>query len=68
MFTEKFYSTAEAAAILNTHDWHIRGLLRLGLLRGTKISRKSWRIPESALNELIERGSNAKRSGAEVAK
>jgi excisionase family DNA binding protein len=55
---DRFLTTKEAAERLNCNDWHIRGLLRAGILKGTKISHKAWRIPESAIQELINSGSN----------
>jgi len=56
--SENFLTTKEAAQRLNCHDWHIRGLLRSGILKGTKISHKAWRIPEASIQELIDSGSN----------
>jgi len=56
---ERFLTVKEAAERLTLNDWHIRSLLRSGLLRGTKISHKAWRIPESAIIELIKNGMNS---------
>jgi excisionase family DNA binding protein len=58
MQIEKFYSTEETAKLIRCNAWHIRYMLRNGILRGVKVSPKAWRVPESAIKELIERGSN----------
>lgn len=58
MQIEKFLTVEETAPLLRCKSWHVRDMLRKGILRGVKVSPKAWRVPESAIKELIERGSN----------
>ena len=51
---EKAYTVEQVATMLQVHGDTIRGWLRRGILRGTKLG-KLWRIPEAEL-ERIRRG------------
>ena len=58
MQMERFYTAEETAKLIRCNAWHIRYMLRNGILRGVKVSPKAWRVPESAILELIECGKN----------
>ncbi len=62
MQMERFYTAEETAKLIRCNAWHIRYMLRNGILRGVKVSPKAWRVPESAILELIERGSNQQQT------
>jgi excisionase family DNA binding protein len=46
------------AEILGVHQKTVHLWLRNGKLKGVKISYRAWRIPQSALDQFIERNSN----------
>jgi excisionase family DNA binding protein len=62
MQIEKFLTVEETAPMIRCSAWHVRYMLRNGILRGVKVSPKAWRVPESAILELIERGSNQQQT------
>ena len=52
MQMERFYTAEETAKLIRCNAWHIRYMLRNGILRGVKVSPKAWRVPESAMEIL----------------
>ena len=53
---EKYYTVQEVCEILHKSDRTVYAYIKGGQLRAKKVSRKSILIPESALNELINKG------------
>jgi len=51
---ERLLTVDQAGRILNVHGETVRQWLRSGKLRGVKLGRRSWRVPETALRELTE--------------
>jgi excisionase family DNA binding protein len=52
---EKLLKVDEVAERLNAHPTSVRNWLATGKLRGLKLAGRSWRIPESALREFLDR-------------
>ena len=52
---EKFYTVEEAAEELKISARTLGDWLRAGKIRGVKVGRL-WRVPESALDEVAQRG------------
>jgi excisionase family DNA binding protein len=50
----------QVAEILGVHQKTVHLWLRSGKLKGTKISYRAWRIPQSALDSFIEVNSNTR--------
>ena len=55
MTAEKMFSPGEAAGILGVSTYTVGQWLRAGKIRGVKVGRL-WRVPESALDEVAQRG------------
>ncbi len=51
---DELLTVAEAAKRLKIHEVTLRGMLRLGEVRGMKFGSREWRIPSSALKEFID--------------
>jgi excisionase family DNA binding protein len=60
----QFLTPKEVAEILGVHQKTVHHWLRTGKLAGTKISYRAWRIPHSALEELVVQNSNAQPKNA----
>lgn len=58
----QFLTPKEVAEILGVHQKTVHHWLRTGKLTGTKISYRTWRIPRSALEELVKQNSNTAQS------
>lgn len=53
---ERLLTVDEVAAMLRVRPVTVRVWLRHGKLRGSKIGPKLWRVPESAVSELLNKG------------
>jgi len=58
----QFLTPKEVAEILGVHQKTVHHWLRTGKLTGTKISYRTWRIPRSALENLVRQNSNTAQS------
>lgn len=58
----QFLTPKEVAEILGVHQKTVHHWLRTGKLNGTKISYRTWRIPRSAIEDLVRRNSNTAQS------
>ena len=59
---EKLLKVDEVAKRLNAHPTSVRNWLGAGKLRGLKLAGRSWRIPESALQEFLERAAETAKA------
>ena len=50
---QKFYTLDEIELTLGLSRWQILRLLKDGKLRGVKIGRQTWRIPEDCFQDFI---------------
>ncbi|HNX17785.1 MAG TPA: helix-turn-helix domain-containing protein [Methanoregula sp.] len=64
----QFLTPKEVADILGVHQKTVHHWLRTGKLTGTKISYRAWRIPRSALDDLVKQNSNAQSKHAKHTK
>lgn len=64
----QFLTPNEVAEILGVHQKTVHQWLRTGKLSGTKISYRAWRIPRSALEDLVKQNSNKHSRQAKQAK
>ncbi len=55
MTAEKLHTVQEAAELLSIAPKTLLDWLRAGKVRGVKLGR-SWRVPESAIEELAQKG------------
>ena len=55
MTAEKMFTPEEAAEVLGVSAYTVGQWLRAGKIRGVKVGRL-WRVPESALDEVAQRG------------
>lgn len=51
---QKFYTLDEIEQKLDLSRWQLLRLLKDGKLRGIKIGRQTWRIPEDSFNNFLE--------------
>ncbi|MDD1701463.1 MAG: helix-turn-helix domain-containing protein [Methanoregula sp.] len=58
----QFLTPKEVAEILGVHQKTVHHWLRTGKLNGTKISYRTWRIPRSAIEDLVRQNSNSMQS------
>lgn len=50
---EKIYSTEEAAEVLGLNVETVRNWLRAGRIKGVKLGKRYWRIPEREVQRLV---------------
>ena len=55
MTAEKMFTPEEAAEVLGVSAYTVGQWLRAEKIRGVKVGRL-WRVPESALDEVAQRG------------
>jgi excisionase family DNA binding protein len=58
---EKMLTVGEVSAALQVHAETVRAWLRVGKLRGTKLGPRSWRVPQSAIDEMLRQGAADER-------
>lgn len=56
--TTQMLTPKTVAGILGVHQKTVHLWLRTGKLKGVKISYRAWRIPQSALDQFIDKNSN----------
>jgi excisionase family DNA binding protein len=52
---EKFFTPEEVAVILKRTPNSVKRLLRIGVIKGFKLTGRSWRVKESDLQDFIEK-------------
>ncbi len=53
--SDELLTVEQAAAKLQMHVATVRRMLREGNLGGVKLGKKEWRVPDKAIQELIDR-------------
>lgn len=51
---QKFYTLDEIEQTLGLSRWQLLRLLKDGKLRGVKIGRQTWRIPEESFQRFLD--------------
>jgi excisionase family DNA binding protein len=51
---QKFYTLDEIEQTLGLSRWQLLRLLKDGKLRGVKIGRQTWRIPEDCFQRFLD--------------